>query len=216
MITSIDNTNGDTNTELVLIVDNSGSMANMLEETIHGINEFIDNQRKVEGNAKVTLVFFNDEYEIPFNNIDLKTFPKITVEHYHTSGMTALLDAIGKTINIVRNRNTNPDKVIVCIITDGYENSSTEFIGNVINKTIKSLEKDNNWEFMFLGADIDSFGVAGSLGINKNKIANFAKTGRGTLDAFATMSVGAATYRSGGTDKDFDATTAYANISKAT
>jgi uncharacterized protein with von Willebrand factor type A (vWA) domain len=133
-------------TEIICILDRSGSMRGSENEVINSFNKFIKDQKKIEGKAKVTLVLFDNEYEMPWRRIPLKDTPKLTKELYYTRGMTALNDSIGKTINDFSKKK----KVIMLIQTDGFENCSREFSTDQVKKLIKKKKK---WEFVFIGSN---------------------------------------------------------------
>jgi len=163
-------------------------------DAIGGFNSFLDEQLKVPGSASVTVVLFDNEYEVPVKNVDLKKVEHLNEHTFVPRGGTALLDAIGKTINEVgerlakTNESEKPEKVLVCILTDGEENSSHEFDKCKIKNMIEHQQLIYNWGFVFLGANQDSFAQASSLGIEKNMVANFEPTPVGTRRANAQMS----------------------------
>ena len=158
--------------DVVFILDRSGSMGGIEKDTIGGYNSYIDSQRGK--NVKVTTVLFDDKYEILHNREDIDSIKKLTNKDYYVRGCTALLDAIGKTIREMEDK--NPNKVIFIITTDGYENASTKYNKSQIKELI-SVHKD--WKFMYIGADIDSYSEGRSLGIKDEFIANYKKTDRG-------------------------------------
>jgi hypothetical protein len=170
--------------ELVTILDRSGSMAGLEKDTIKGYNEFLEKQIKDGINLKVTTILFDDKYEILFNGANPKT-AMLTEKEYFTRGSTALLDAVGKTINEVGIRLSNtpederPEKVIVMITTDGYENASIEFKGPQIKKMIEHQTQVYNWEFVFFGANINTEEVADDLGIIKDNTFDFVSDSDG-------------------------------------
>jgi hypothetical protein len=142
-------------TEIVCILDRSGSMHSLQTEVIGSFNSFVEEQRKIlkDRSNTLTLVLFDDKYEMVYERIPLEFVPKLTASTYFTRGMTSLFDAIGKTVNSI-----NPDKkkVLVLIQTDGQENSSSEYKSQQIKELIKSKEKIG-WEFNFIGAGPDAF-----------------------------------------------------------
>ena len=158
--------------DVVFLLDRSGSMGGIEKDTIGGYNSYIDSQRGK--NVKVTTVLFDDKYEILHNRVDVDNIKKLTNKEYYVRGCTALLDAIGKTIREMEDK--NPNKVIFIITTDGYENASTKYNKSQIKELI-SVHKD--WKFMYIGADIDSYSEGRSLGIKDEFIANYKKTDRG-------------------------------------
>lgn len=158
--------------DVVFLLDRSGSMSGIEKDTIGGYNSYIDSQRGK--NVKVTTVLFDDKYELLHNREDIDSIKKLTNKDYYVRGCTALLDAIGKTIREMEDK--NPNKVIFIITTDGYENASTKYNKSQIKELI-SVHKD--WKFMYIGADIDSYSEGRSLGIKDEFIANYKKTDRG-------------------------------------
>jgi len=196
-------------TEIIFVLDRSGSMRDLTQDTIGGFNSFIETQKQEPGEAKLTTVLFDDRYEILHNGIDLKDIEDLTVKEYYARGMTALLDAIGKTINIVGERLNNikendcPSKIIFVITTDGYENSSKEFTQDVIKEMIEHQTDKYNWQFIFLGANMDAISVAGSYGISA--AASYTATPIGTQNLYDTVSSTTTSYRaSGKINKDWD------------
>ena len=162
----------DNEMDVVFLLDRSGSMGGIEKDTIGGYNSYIDSQRGK--NVKVTTILFDDKYEILHNGEDIDSIKKLTNKDYYVRGCTALLDAIGKTIREMEDK--NPNKVIFIITTDGYENASTKYNKSQIKELI-SVHKD--WKFMYIGADIDSYSEGRSLGIKDEFIANYKKTDRG-------------------------------------
>ena len=162
----------DNEMDVVFLLDRSGSMGGIEKDTIGGYNSYIDSQRGK--NVKVTTVLFDDKYEVLHNRVDVDNIKKLTNKEYYVRGCTALLDAIGKTIREMEDK--NPNKVIFIITTDGYENASTKYNKSQIKELI-SVHKD--WKFMYIGADIDSYSEGRSLGIKDEFIANYKKIDRG-------------------------------------
>lgn len=171
----------DNEMDVVFLLDRSGSMGGIEKDTIGGYNSYIDSQRGK--NVKVTTVLFDDKYEILHNREDINSIKKLTNKDYYVRGCTALLDAIGKTIREMEDK--NPYKVIFIITTDGYENASTKYNKSQIKELI-SVHKD--WKFMYIGADIDSYSEGRSLGIKDEFIANYKKTDRGISKLYNALS----------------------------
>jgi uncharacterized protein YegL len=185
--------------EIVGILDRSGSMGHLIEETITGYNAFIKEQREV-GPAKVTLAIFDDQYEVLYDRLSINKVPKLTQADFYARGMTALRDAVGKTISTVRGSQKNgekPDKTLVFIVTDGYENASSEYDHDDIKKMIKKRTK-KGWEFFFMGADIDAFDQGGTIGVIHHNIVKTPKTKTGVLQSYKAVSNTANLYRGGG------------------
>lgn len=163
--------------DIVFLLDRSGSMGGLESDTIGGYNSYLSKQN--DKNAKVTTVLFDDQYEMLHDRVDIKKVKKLTSEEYYVRGCTALLDAIGKTINYIDS--CKPKKVIFVITTDGLENASKEFNKKKIKNLIK---KHDNWEFIYIGAGIDSYAEGSSIGIKESNISNYVKDRKGTSKLF--------------------------------
>jgi hypothetical protein len=168
--------------DLVFVLDKSGSMWNVVEDTIGGFNSFIERERKEEKNTRVTLVLFDDEYKIIYTRKPIDEVEELTSEEYFASGCTALLDAVGRTILSLEGEVA--DKVMFVITTDGLENASVEFKRSDVKKLIET----HDWEFLFIGADIDSYSEAASLGIRSSRTANYEKSSAGLGSLFNSVS----------------------------
>ena len=183
-------------TDISIVLDRSGSMGSIKDDTIGGFNQFIEDQQKVEGKALLSLIQFDSEYSIVHSAIPIKETPKLTDKTFIPRASTALYDAIGRTILATGIRlngideSDRPDKVIFVIITDGYENASREFDGNTIKQMIEHQTKIYNWEFVYLGANQDAITVANDMGIGRGQTLSYAATSRGTKSAFASISKG--------------------------
>lgn len=191
-------------TEIVFILDRSGSMMHLTADTIGGYNSMIEKQKQEPGEAKITTVLFDDNYEILHDAIDIQDVEPMTTAQYYARGCTALLDAVGKTINSVGARLNNtpeeerPSKVIVVITTDGYENSSHEFTRAQIKEMIEHQTTKYSWKFMFLGADIDAVAEAESIGISGDWAVQTCATEIGTKSVYACLDSAISTMRSVG------------------
>lgn len=161
------------NLDIIFLIDRSGSMCGSEEDTIGGFNSYIKRERNKGFGTKVTTVLFDDQYEILYKRKDIKEVENLTDKQYYVRGMTALYDAIGKTINLLDKEIDN--KVLFVIMTDGMENDSREYSKQQITNLIES----HNWEFIFIGADIDSYAEARNIGIKKSRVANYEKSKRG-------------------------------------
>lgn len=197
-------------TEIIFILDRSGSMGYLTQDTIGGYNTFIENQKKEEGEALVSTILFDNKYEILHNGVNISDVQPLTDKEYYVRGMTALLDAVGKTINEVGDRlnktkeEDKPSKVIMIITTDGQENNSKEFNSQQIKDMITRQTEKYNWQFMFLGANIDAVREAESIGIKGMFASNYTANAVGTDSLYRGMSATVANYRSKGTiDNDW-------------
>ena len=168
--------------DVVFILDKSGSMSGSENNTISSFNEYLEKEKKNDFKTYITTVLFSDSYKYLHNGIDVKKVKKISEKDYKVGGCTALYDAVGNTINKIEKKDT--DKVLFIIITDGYENASKEYHIDDIKKMIK---KNKDYEFIFLGADIDSYMAGSSIGIKKTNIANFKKDKKCTNILFGAV-----------------------------
>ena len=180
--------------ELVFILDRSGSMSGLEKDTIGGFNSLIEKQKAEEGEAFVTTVLFDDCYEMLHDHVNIKDVSPITEKEYYPRGMTALLDAVGRTVNKIGERlasvpeEERPEKVIIVITTDGMENASTEFTLDVVKKMIEYRQKDCSWTFMFLGANMDAAEEAGNIGIDRMYARTYTNNARGVGTVYSAMS----------------------------
>jgi uncharacterized protein YegL len=160
--------------EIVIIIDESGSMESCKSDTINGVNLFLNNQKMITGEVNVTIVKFSDYYKIINDKIPLDQVIYLDEINYKPSNTTALLDAVGKTINSIGRRladtpeDHRPGKVIFTIITDGYENASHDFSRKQIFDMVTHQREKYSWEFIFLGANIDSWGEEIGITLNFN------------------------------------------------
>lgn len=166
--------------DIVFLLDRSGSMGGIEDDTIGGYNSYINSQKV--NNAKVTTVLFDDKYEMITNRCNIKDIKPLNNKTYYVRGCTALLDAIGKTINYMDNKKAK--KVIFIITTDGLENASREYTRDKIKEMI---EVHNTWEFMYIGADIDSYAEGSSIGISKKNISSYKKDRKGVSKLFNSL-----------------------------
>jgi len=191
-------------TELVFILDRSGSMAGLESDTIGGYNAMLAQQKLVDGEACVTTVLFNHQYILLHDRIDIKAVSPITNKEYEVGGTTALLDAIGTTIYKIINvqkhtaEEYRADKVLFVIITDGMENSSREYDYDTVKKMVERQKNEFGWEFIFLGANIDAIEVAGRFGIARNRAQNYHADALGVMLNFAVAGEVVENYRKSG------------------
>jgi len=184
--------------EIVFILDRSGSMSGLEKDTIGGYNSFIKEQRELkEGDAYITLVLFDNQYDVIYENVNVNDVKELTSELYYPRGSTALVDAFAKTINSFKPKNKK-SSVIFIVTTDGEENSSIEYTSEQLKKLVedKKLKKNGSWEFLFLGTNIDSFSVAGNYGINMANTVNYSNTNIGTRSVYTSTSMAVTGVRS--------------------
>ena len=176
-------------TELVFILDESGSMSSLTADTVGGFNSLISKQKKEDGEALVSTVFFSNSSKVVHDRVKLEDVPELTDREYVPSGSTALLDAVGDAVHHIRNihkyarKEDVPEKTLFVITTDGMENASRKYSHKDVKKLIEKMQKENGWEFVFLGANIDAAETAGSIGIRAANTVNYH------ADCFGTASV---------------------------
>ena len=177
--------------ELVFILDRSGSMGGLESDTIGGYNSMLSKQKKEKtGKVSVTTVLFDDQYELLYNQVPIEKVSPMTEEEYYVRGSTALLDAIGKTVMQVKanqDKKEIKDKVLFVIITDGMENASREYRVEQVKKLIEERKEKDNWEFLFLGANIDAIGAAQNLGIDSSRAVRFKSDKKGTAKNYEVL-----------------------------
>ena len=181
--------------EVVFILDRSGSMSGMEEDTIGGFNSMLDKQRKESDNVIWSTVLFDHEHEVVHNRVPIDKVSPLTGREYYVRGSTALLDAIGRAINHIAmchryaREGDVPEKTLFVITTDGMENSSREYMYDDIRRMIEKEKEQYGWEFLFLGANIDAVSVAGRIGISAERSATFINDSEGirrNYEAFGT------------------------------
>ena len=171
-------------TELVFILDRSGSMGGLEDDTIGGFNSMLAKQKKEEGEANVTTVFFDDQIETIHDRFPIGVVEPITDKDYFVRGSTALLDAVGSTVKKVENiQNRLPEEmraenIIFVITTDGYENASQEYSASMVKKMVET-NQEKGWQFIFMGANMDAVGEAEKIGIRKTHAVNYRPTSAG-------------------------------------
>lgn len=192
------------------VIDRSGSMAGLVTDTIGGYNTFLKDQKEVEGEAQLTLCLFNNECTLIHDCMPLNVVPNLSSLTYSPNGGTALLDALGTTIDTVGAKlaampeEERPSKVIVLVITDGQENSSKKFTKDQIKAKIEHQRDVYSWEFVFMGANIDAVGEGTSLGISAANSVNYSASSVGTAKLFKSVSENMGTYRSVATSAKVD------------
>ena len=172
--------------ELVFILDRSGSMGGLEKDTIGGFNSLIGKQKQEEGECLVTTVLFDHESEMIHDRVNLKKISPMTEKEYYVRGSTALLDAVGQTIEHIDNvrkyiRSEDvPSKTLFVITTDGMENASRRFNAEKIKSMVKSKQEKDGWEFIFMGANIDAVSAADNIGIQEEHAVRFNSDSEGT------------------------------------
>lgn len=179
-------------TEIIVVLDRSGSMSSISKSTVEGFNTFLNEQKNADGEAFMTLVQFDDRYEVDYKSMPIKEVAElVNGETFIPRGSTGLYDAIGKTINELQ---TDRDVVFV-IITDGHENASREFKGEAIKKMIETLEAENKWKFLYLGANQDAITAGNAIGVKASNSMSWAASADGIANTFYSMSANIGTYR---------------------
>ena len=203
-------------TDITIVLDRSGSMASVADDTIGGFNRFLTDQRNAPGSAVITLHQFDDQFETPIKAQDVKTAPELTGKTFVPRGNTALLDAIGRAIGDTGSRmqalseNDRAEKVVMVIITDGQENASHEYNHAKVFEMIGHQRDKYKWEFVFLGANQDAIKAATHLGMAAGNAMTYAANSKGTNAAFASTSANLRAMRCGASasmaysDKDRD------------
>ena len=188
-------------TEMVFIIDKSGSMEGLEKDTIGGFNSMLKEQQAVEGEAIVTTVLFDNRYELLHDRIDIRAVSPLTEKNYTVGGNTALLDALGKTIRKIREvqehtaEDYRAEKVLFTIITDGEENASREYSAERIKARIEYQKQKYGWEFVFFGANMDAVLEAEKLGISAEYAQNYRADASGTSTAYSAISAISTAYR---------------------
>jgi len=194
------NTPTNERTQIVCILDRSGSMSSIMTDSIGGFNTFLKQQKELKDEATLTVALFDDKYDLLYDNIDVKKVEELTNKVWFPRGTTALYDAIGKTINAVKATHAKlgderPSKVLVCIVTDGHENASHEYKLDTIKKLIKECENDD-WNFIYLAANQDAFAVGTSFGVSAGNTYTYTASSAGVFNMSSTLTNSAVSYRS--------------------
>jgi uncharacterized protein YegL len=188
-------------TELVFVLDRSGSMSGLEGDTIGGYNSLLAKQKAEAGDCTITTVLFDDKYELLHDRINLRGVVPITEKEYFVRGNTALLDAVGRTIAKIDNAQKHTseveraEKVMFVITTDGMENASREYDYDKVRQMIERQKKELDWEFIFLGANIDAVATAARFGIAADRAANYHADAKGTTLNFVSLSEAVSDFR---------------------
>lgn len=187
--------------KLINIIDRSGSMDSKIDSAISGFNEFLQDQKKIEGNALVSTILFNTGYDVLYEDVDIQTCKFLDKNNYVPQGGTSLYDCICKTISNEIDKlgslslEERPEKTLCIILTDGFENSSREFSREDVKKMITEMRNDFKWEFLFLGADENTSLTAETFNISKGNSYAFDNNSVGLSDAYRSISYSATNYR---------------------
>jgi len=188
-------------TELIFILDRSGSMSGLERDTIGGFNSMIEKQKKEEGEAVVSTVLFDNESVVIHDRLPLSKVPRMTEEEYFTRGCTALLDAVGGAIHHIGNvhkyarKEDVPEKTMFIITTDGYENASKRYGYDKVRRMIERQKEKYGWEFLFLGANIDAAAEAKRFGIGEDRAVTYKCDEEGTALNYEVISEAVRTVR---------------------
>lgn len=180
-------------TEIVFILDRSGSMSGLESDTIGGYNSMIEKQKKEEGEALISTVLFDGQTDVLHDRVPLDKISPITGKEYYVRGSTALLDAVGGAIHHIGNvhkyarEEDVPEKTLFIITTDGMENSSRQYSYDKVRKMIEKQKEKYHWEFIFLGANIDAVGVADRFGVDRQHAVRYECDSAGTALNFRVM-----------------------------
>jgi len=188
-------------TSINVIIDASGSMSHLSHDTIGNFNTFLQEQKAFPGEAVFTLCTFNTDYRLVHDFVKIAGVPSLDAKTYTPMGGTALLDAMGATIDSVGKKlaalpeDERPSKVIFLIITDGHENSSKRFDPAQIKSMVEHQKDVYSWEFVFMGANIDAIATGTNLGISMQNTLNYVPSAAGTQDLYKSISSNTSTYR---------------------
>ena len=192
--------------QIICILDRSGSMQKLTGDVIGGYNSFLAEQRKEPGEAEVTTVLFDNQYEVIAKGVSLQEAPEMTASTYYARGTTALLDAIGRTVMETVGRIEKDGicpmkrRVLFMIMTDGLENASHEYDKGTVKALIEKTTEDYRWKYLFLGANIDSVAEASAIGIRADCAVNYTHDKKGVQESFSRMNEAAREARDGAAD----------------
>ena len=190
-------------TEIVFILDRSGSMAGLEDDTVGGFNAMVEKQRKEPGEALLTAVLFSNDSEVIYDRADIRNVEPMTDRQYQVGGCTALLDAIGGAVHHIANihkyarEEDRPGKTVFVITTDGLENASRRYTYADVQKMVQHEQEKYGWEFLFLGANMDAISAAHSFGIRADRAARYSCDSVGTEVSFRTASSAISKLRKG-------------------
>ena len=190
-------------TELVFILDRSGSMSGLEDDTIGGFNAMLEKQKQEAGEAYISTVLFDHECEVIHDRISLGNIQPLTRKEYYVRGCTALLDAIGKAIHHIGNvhkyarEEDRPEKTLFVITTDGMENASRQYSSNRVKGMIRWMKEKYGWEFLFIGANIDAVETAARFGIGEERAVNYRADKKGTRVLYDTLCAPISAVRAG-------------------
>jgi uncharacterized protein YegL len=186
--------------EIIYILDRSGSMMTIIDDAIGGFNANLKEQKDV-GDANVTVVLFDNEYETLYDRVPINEVPEMTRKTYVPRGSTALLDAVGRTVSNIKSslssccKECGPRKVSVVIVTDGKENASREFNRDTIKEMLKHQQEEHDWQVLFLAANQDAISEGGSMGVYAPCSLDFASTPEGVRNVYKQSSARLRSYR---------------------
>lgn len=200
-------------TELVMILDRSGSMSGLESDTIGGFNGMIAKQKQEEGEgeALVSVLLFDDKAEVLYDRVPIDRVEEMTAKQYYVRGCTALLDALGgaihhiSTVHKYARSEDVPEKTIFMIITDGMENASRAYTYEKVRRMIERRKEKYHWEFLFIGANIDAIGEAARFGIDASRAANYVHDGEGTKRNYDALSAAVSGARRAGSAREMNA-----------
>lgn len=196
-------------TEVVFILDRSGSMSGLEADTIGGFNSLVAKQKKEEGDALISVVLFDDRQEVLYDRVDVKRIEPMNDRQYYVRGCTALLDAVGGAIHHIGNvhkyarEEDRPEKTMFIITTDGLENASRGYNYRKVREMVEHQKNKYNWEFIFLGANIDAVEVAGKFGVSANRAMNYECDSAGTSLNFSALGNMVSAMRSSKSKEEF-------------
>lgn len=191
-------------TELVFILDKSGSMGGLESDTIGGFNAMLQKQKAAAGECRITTVLFDNRYELLHDRLDIRAVRPMTEKEYRVGGCTALLDAMGRTIDKIAAvqksaaEEYRAEKVLFVIITDGLENASRRYTAEKVRAMVEREKKEYGWEFIFLGANIDAVETAARYGIGADRAVDYVPDSAGTRLNYEVMAEAVAEYRAAG------------------